>query len=91
MRNIFSKAILAAVIGLGTLAAIPATASAEEIVIVRDGWHREWGGRDGYRPRYERYDRYEGRRWGYWDRPWRHHHHHPRCFRDRWGELVCVR
>lgn len=90
MNTIFGKAFLAAAIGLGTLATIPATASADEIMIVRDGWHRDWGRHEerryDERPRYEHY---EGRRWGDWDRPY--HHHHMRCFENRWGRLICVR
>ena len=93
MNSILGKAFLAAMIGLGTLSAIPATASADEIVVVHDRWHhRDWGGRDyrrdEYRPRYERYD---GPRYGYWDRPWHRHHHPMRCFENRWGRLICER
>ncbi|HWU60535.1 MAG TPA: hypothetical protein VN112_00785 [Ensifer sp.] len=91
MNSIFSKVLLAAAIGLGTLSAIPATASADEVIVVRDGWHHGWhhGWRDryDYRPRYERYD---GPRYGYWDRPW-HRHHHVRCFENRWGRMICER
>ncbi len=87
MTNIFGKAFLAAAIGLSALAAIPATASADEIVIVRDGWRHHHDRRYEYRPRYERYD---GPRYGYWDRPW-HRHHHMRCFENRWGRLICDR
>lgn len=91
MKSIFGKAFLAAAIGLGTFAAIPATASAGDIIVVHDRWDRGWNNRDyrryDYRPRYERY---EGRRYGYYDRPWRRHHH-MRCWENRWGRLICER
>jgi hypothetical protein len=87
MSSIFGKAILAAAIGLGAIATIPATASAREIIVVREGWRHHWN--PGYREEYRRphygYSDYE-----YRPRP-RHHHHHPRCFPNRWGEMVCVR
>ncbi|HZG28305.1 hypothetical protein SAMN05421890_3269 [Ensifer adhaerens] len=93
MNSIFGKAFLAAAIGLGSLIAIPATAttaSADEIVIVRDGWHHGW--RDRYERRYERprYERFDGPRYGYYARPW-HRHHHMRCWENRWGRLICER
>lgn len=92
MINMFGKAILAAAIGLGAVATIPATASADEIMVIRDGWHRDWGARDYRRDEYRpRYEHYEGRRWGYWDRPWHHHHRPMRCFENRWGRLICER
>lgn len=93
MNSIFGKALLAAAIGLGTLAAIPATASADEIIVVRDGWHHH-GWRDRYERRYEyrpRYERYDAPRYGYYNRPWHHHHRPMRCFENRWGRLVCER
>ena len=91
MKSIFGKVILAAAIGLGTFAALPAAASADEVIVVRDGWHHGW--RDRHERRYEyrpRYERYEAPRYGYYNRPW-HRHHQMRRFENRWGRLICER
>ncbi|MET3611698.1 hypothetical protein ABID16_000003 [Rhizobium aquaticum] len=91
MSNFIGKAFLAAVIGLGTLAAIPVNASADEIFVVHDRWNRGW--HNGYERRYEhrpRYERYDAPRFGFYERPWRRHHQ-MRCWENRWGRLICER